>query len=189
MAAISPRAGYRPSPVLAVSALVLAGALVYRYRPLGNSADSAANFKLIYGTPIGWKAEPHSPQALFLFRDPRTNLLIRGAMSDIVSEINPTPDLDRDGTAQWMLDVTSQNLHGWSGKMLDTVPADGGSFRLIRRATIDKTVISAVAVRGNTTIVVTLSADKPELTKIDKKLPAFRTYLAGLAFQRYVYPD
>jgi len=176
-------------PLFGVAILLFCGAFAYRKHLASERDQNTRNYSLNFVQPVGWKVLPHSPEALFLFQDPQTKLLMRGAMNDVVADYNPTPDLDRDGTAQWLLDVTSKNLKGWTGEMLDTIDANGVSFRLVKRWTNEKCVISAIGVRGNTTVVVTLSADKGQIDKIDPSLPKFRTYLAGLGFQRHVWAE
>jgi hypothetical protein len=177
----------RAVPILGMCVLVLLGAVYAEHRRATNAELANRNYYLLFSTPKGWVPIPHSPEALFLYREPKTNLLLRGAMSDVVSDSNPTPELDTDGTAQWILDITSENMKDWTGQLLDVVDAQGTKFRLVRRSKSDKCVVSAVAVEGNTTALVTLSADKGQLASIDGEMPAFRQYLATLGFQRHIW--
>jgi hypothetical protein len=180
----------RRTPVLGLGiAVLIAGAYAYRQQSLARTEESTANFRLLFDTPQGWMPVPHSPQALFLFKNPGSKLLMRGAMNDVVAEYNPTPELDRDGLAKYMLDVTDLNLKDWRGSMLGTVSAQGTSFRLIKRWSPQKCVVSAVAVRGNTSVVVTLSGNQRQAQSIDQALPEFRSYLSTLGMERRYYEN
>jgi hypothetical protein len=167
--------------VLIGIAMVIAG----RYKSA--QVELAKNYRLAYSVPTGWREIPHSPEALFLYVNPKTHLLMRGAMNDVQDAENPTPGLDRDATAKWMIQITSENLKNWKGEMLDTVDGHEISFRLVKRTGPGKCVVTAVAVRGNTTIMVTMSGDQHELKDVDPALPAFRQYLTTLAFTPFVY--
>ncbi len=179
----------RPPQVLGVCLLTLVGVLYVEHKRTVALEESNKNYSLIYATPTGWLAIPHSPQAIFLYQQPQSHLLMRAAMSDVVADYNPSPEMDTENTAQFMLDVTSANLVGWNGKLVGDVDAKGATFRIVRRWTLNKIVYSAVAVRGNTTIIVSLSADKPELRYIDAAMPQFRQYLASLEFRRHIWTD
>lgn len=159
--------------------------IVGRYK--SSQVELAKNYRLAYSIPTGWRELPHSPEALFLYLNPKSHLLMRGAMNDVQDVENPTPGLDRDATAKWMIDITSENLKDWKGEMLDTVDGHEISFRLVKRSGPGKCVVTAVAVRGNTTIMVTMSADQRELKEVDPALPAFRQYLTTLSFTPFVY--
>lgn len=180
---------FRPTQMLGVCLITLGGVLYVEHRKSVALDDSKKNYTLIYSTPSGWKAIPHSPQAIFLYRNLKNRLLMRAAMSDIVADYNPDPELDTDGTAKWMLDVTAQNLHDWKGELMDTVQANGVTFRLVRRWNPVKVVYSAVGVRGNTTVIVTMSADKQEIPYIEGQMPQFRQYLASLQFRRHIWDE
>ncbi|AIE88121.1 hypothetical protein [Fimbriimonas ginsengisoli] len=180
----------RTTPMLAIGLIFIAAFAWFRRANAAASPDTYANYSLVYALPSGWKEIPHSPQAIFLFRSLHSDLLMRGAMNDVVADYNPTPDLDRDGLAQWMLDITAANLKSWKGEMLDTVNGTNGTtFRLVRRWSPDKCVVSAIAVRGNTSIVVTLSGDERKVDILDQEMPAFRTYLTTLGMSPHVYKD
>jgi hypothetical protein len=167
----------------------MSGAIAWRQIHLRNAAEDISNFRLVFEPPPGWRSLPHSPQTLFLFRNDRDNLMMRGAASDIVAEFNPTPELDRDGLAKLMLDITDHNLKGWQGKLLGTIDSKNITFRLVRRWCKEKCVITAVAVRGNTSFLVTLSGDQRKVERLDHAFPAFQTYIASLATEKRFYAE
>ena len=68
----------------------------------------------------------------------------------------------------------------WQGKVLDTVDGKGAHFRLVRRWSPAKCVVSAFCVKGNTTVAITLSGNGDEATHVDAAIPRFRAFLATL---------
>jgi hypothetical protein len=167
-------------------AAILAGpAFMWRKAAIEARTEAVANFKLGYSMPDGWVERQHSPQALFLYMDPKTKVSIRGAASQVIAEFNPTPELDRDGLTKQFAEVTVDNL-GWKAEILDTVDFKGGSYRLIRRETVDRTIVTGIAVKGNTTILITLSGIGEARHKIDQHMPGFRDYLASTSLTKTV---
>jgi hypothetical protein len=134
----------------------------------------------------GWKEVPHGPQTLFLYRDPKTGLLLRGAVNQIIADVNPTPELHTDGIAQHFIDRTKENMPDWNVAKAygDVAGADGMRFRLIRRERPGKCVITAFAVKGNTTLIVSLSANGEEIAEIDSVFPQFQQVLAGMTLTK-----
>lgn len=182
-----PRSGALVSPrvMFGSTALLAVGLGYFAVQKHWIGEDPTATFRLVYGRPTGWTEIPHSPSALFLYEEPHSKLLLRGGMNSMQAEFNPDPSLDSDKFAQEFLDVTEQNLKDWKGEMMDTVEGGGGvKFRLVRRWTTDRTVISALAVRGNSTFAITLSGAGKAMSSVDAAIPQFRTYLSSLAIQR-----
>ncbi len=168
---------------VALAAILIGPALLWRKVDADAKAESATNFDLTYTMPNGWVKKKHSAQALFLYKDPKTKITMRGAASNIISEENPTPELDRDGLTKQFADVTTKNL-GWKVEILDVVPFSGGTYRLIRRETFDRIVVTGIAVRGNTTILITLLGIGKAKEHIDGHIPKFREYLASTRFTK-----
>ena len=119
--------------------------------------NSVKNFKPVFAAPVGWVNEPHGPTTLFKFADPSTKLVLRGAVNQMISDYNPTPDLDTAGIAKFYLERTKQSMPDWTGKDLgDYSTHKGNSYEVIRRATKDRVVVTAYWVRGNTTLLISL---------------------------------
>lgn len=175
----------RPGVMFGSVALLAAGLGYFALQKHWIGEDPTATFRLVYAKPTGWDEIPHSPSALFLYEEPHSKLLLRGGMNSMQAEFNPDPSLDSDGFAKDFLEVTAQNLKDWKGEMMDTVEGGGGvKFRLVRRWTSDRTVISALAVRGNSTFSITLSGSGKAMRQVDAAVPQFRTFLSSLAIQR-----
>ncbi|MEZ0324860.1 MAG: hypothetical protein ACAH95_03070 [Fimbriimonas sp.] len=170
---------------LAVAAVLIGPALLWRKASSEAKTESVSNFKLAFTMPEGWIERPHSPQTLFLYMDPKTRVSMRGAASQVVADENPTPDLDRDTLTNQFARVTIDNL-GWKAEILGTVDCEGGSYRLIRRETGDRTIVSGIAVRGNTTIIITLAGIGKAKPHIDAQIPHFRDYLASTTLTKSI---
>ncbi|RYG49465.1 hypothetical protein EON79_01150 [bacterium] len=169
---------------LGVGAVLALGANRFVVKQEADLKESVAVYKIGWDKPSGWQDMPHSPQSLFLFRHPQTNLLIRGASSQVIADHNPTPELDSDGLANYYLQTTVQNMPEWKGEKIAGEKGDGVPFSLIRRRRDGKTVVSAFGVRGNTTLVVTLSANGKEQTEVDSAEKVFRESLRNISFQK-----
>lgn len=154
---------------------MVAPAVVWRNNADRAHTEAALNYKLVYAQPNGWVEKKHSPQTLFVYEN-ADGVTMKGGHMQIVDSENPTPDMDRDTLSDSFASVTRDNL-GWKATMGDIVECDGGSYRLIRREGKDRTIISAVSVKGNTTILVTLSAIGKSKPHVDEDLPAFVSFL------------
>jgi hypothetical protein len=148
--------------------------------------EDRSNFSLKYSRPAGWTEElHHNPQTLFSYIDGRTKVSLRGSINQVIFDENPTPELDRDGLTTHFANVTVDHL-GWAAKILDIVNCPGGSYRIIRRETTDRIIVSGIAVRGNTTVIVTLSGIGGAKKSVDAHLPFFREFLATTSLEKTV---
>lgn len=177
----------RPQLALGLCSLaVVAIGYAYSSRP---KISDAANYQLSFTLPSGWKARPVTPGMAFIYENKQSHLSMRGAINNVISESNPTPELDASALIQRYQTITSENLTGWHYKLLDPVQAHGAEFQLIRRWTEDRCVVSAVAVRGNTTVIIALVGLHKFVPRVDEGMPAFRDYLANLSLVRYTFPE
>lgn len=183
MVAVQGRKGWRFAGVGVVALMALGAAEMKRRSVASHSLESIRTFSLTYQPPKGWEERPHSPQTLFLYALPKTGLLLAGAVNSVVSDINPTPWMNADRIADDMLYNTSHNLVGWGGEKLGTVDCGGSTFRLVRRWRDGKRVVNAFAARGNTIVMITLSANGADVKNVDAALPEFRNYLSSLALK------
>jgi hypothetical protein len=165
--------------------LILSAGLVYRVLTGHQDVDSAANFDIhIPAAAQGWQVRPHGPQTYFLYAQPQKGLLLRGSVNQMVDDINPTPDLNRDGLAHLMVDNTLDNMPGWTAVVEDTVDGKGTSFRIVRRSEKKHVVVTAFAVRGNTTLLVSLSGRDGNADQVDKDMTEFRSFLSNVGMTK-----
>jgi hypothetical protein len=168
-------------PVVVPCVFAIGGALLWVKHTKTESVNGAKNYVLAFAKPDGWRAEGHGPQTLFKYQDPKSDLILRGAVNQVISEVNPTPDLDTDGIAQFYVDRTTDNMPTWTAEKLGKVDAGGTSFELVRRATNDRVVVTAYAVKGNTTVLVSLFGKDGAMKRVDPGIPDFKSYLATLS--------
>ena len=154
---------------------------------LRHMQGDSSNYELVMQNPEGWEAVPHGPQTLFLYRNPKSGLYLRGAQSQIVAEFNPTPDETNDSIAQFYVDRTHENLKEWTAVVTDKVQARNGSYQIIDRQRNGKRVVSAFGVQGNSTFIVSLSGNGQDVKKIDGALPWFHDFLANTDFRKVDY--
>ncbi|RYG36447.1 hypothetical protein EON81_09700 [bacterium] len=146
--------------------------------------DSIAVYKIAWEEPKGWQSLEHSPQSLFLFQHPTTKLLIRGASNQVIADHNPTPALDSEGLAEYYMQATAENMPEWKAERIAGEKGDGVPFCLLKRTREGKTVVSAFGVRGNTTLIVTLSANGKEQKDVERAESIFRESLRHISFKR-----
>jgi len=171
-------------PVLVPCVVAIGCALGWTRHYKQAQIDGAKNYVLSYAKPDGWKSAPHGPQTLFKYVDPKTDVCIRGAANQMVAEVNPSPELDTDGIADYYIDRTHESMPGWTAAKLGTVMMRNKQpFELISRGTGDRTVITAYAVKGNTTILITLFGMNRAQRYVEGELPFFEQYLATLSLQ------
>jgi hypothetical protein len=156
--------------------LLVAGALAWTGYKKRESADMSKNFVLNYSTPAGWKAAAHGPETLFRCIDPKTDLVLRGAVNQVISEDNPTPELDTKGIADYYVDRT-ENMGGWKVQRLGVAKGDGTSFEVLRRSARDRVVVTAYAVKGNTTVLVTLFGKGKARNLVDPNIGVLDSFL------------
>jgi len=168
--------------VFVLATLTASGYVFYTKK---HDAEMAENFGIKYPHPYkGWKILPHGPQTLFLYSNEDKGLLLRGAVNQMISTINPTPNLDRDNLAQLMVDNTHDNMPGWSAAIEDKVEAKGTSFRIVRRSERRHVVVTAFAVKGNTTVLITLSGRDGKAEQVDRDMKEFHDFISNVSLTK-----
>ena len=143
-----------------------------------NQWTSTRNFQPLYVTPVGWVPAPHGPTTLFKFSDPKTKLILRGSVNQMISEVNPTPELDTDGIAEYYVERTKEAMPSWVATKLSKYGSTTGTeFQIIRRATKDRVVVTAYAVKGNTTLLITLFGKDRAMQLVDANMKMLYSFL------------
>lgn len=160
-------------------------ALIYVKNYDAQVAESAKNYAIGFPQPpVGWVAIPHGPQSLFMYRNLKSNALIRGGVNQIISDFNPTPGLGTNGIAQYYIDRTKENMPDWVAQKLGMVDAKNTSFRLIKRQRKGKVVVTAFSVKGNTTVLVTLASDENREDTVAPQMKLFSTFLSQISLNQ-----
>lgn len=178
----------RPGAAVAFCSLAVI-AIAYASHVRLRATEAATNYELVFSLPKGWESKPVTPGMAFVYENSANHLSMRGAVNNVVSEVNPTPDMNADAIIQQYRVITKDNLVGWKYKILEPVEAHGAQFQMIQRWTSDRCVVSAVAVRGNTTIIIALIGHHDNTLQVDRGMPAFRNYLASLALAQHTFDD
>jgi hypothetical protein len=179
----SPRPRIRTYFFLSLAVVVCTGsAFAYRSWRVRHDHAMSVNFQLTFPrADPGWQALPHGPYSIFVYEQKATKLQMRGAVNNLISDINPTPDMDRDNIANLMVDNTHDNMPGWTAVALDgVVEAHNTSFRLVRRAERGHVVVTAFAVKGNTTVLISLSGRDGHSADVDKAMGEFDQFLSRM---------
>jgi hypothetical protein len=167
-----------------VAAVILGtfGGYVSWAKNIKRAKELSLNYLVSYpGPPKGWESVPHSPRALFLYQRKGSNIMINAGLNQLEDDINPTPDLGTENLANQVIDMTRDNMPGWTAEKLDSVEAGGTSFRLVKRVNADHIVINAFTVKGNTTLLISLTGRGVTSSKnIEKSLDDFRHLLSSV---------
>jgi len=137
-------------------------------------------YSVAYEKPKGWKEEVPGPFTLFVFRHPEGKGLIRASLNEVQSRTNPTPELDTDGIAKHYVDVTHSNMPEWKAERLPDLANGTERFSLILRTKKDRTVYTAFCSKGNSTLVVSLTAGGVNASTLAALVPAFRKVIESV---------
>jgi hypothetical protein len=99
----------------------------------------------------------------------------------MVADVNPTPELDTDGIADYYKDRTDENMRDWKATKLGAVAGQDVPFAVIRRSTKDRVIVTAYAVRGNTTVLVSLIGLRKAMAQVDPNMAMFDAFLGKLS--------
>jgi len=146
-------------------------------------AASIALYDIDYPGYRDWKEIPGGPYSLFKFvpKD-GSKIRIQGSVNRVEAEVNPTPELDTQGIAQYYIDSTRKNMPGWKAEHLGKVRAENVEFAVIRRENKVRRVVSGFAVKGNTTLIVTMTAGVENMQKVQDQVDEFQDYLSKFRF-------
>jgi len=137
--------------------LVIVIAAGYRLMTKSPNEDNR-NYEIIYAKPIGWTELPHNPNTLLLMRHPKTNALVRCAATQVVSASNPEPDMDTDNLVKRVVSNAKESQAAeWTTETLEDVDTGKMRFGIFRKTRKNKTIVGAISVRGNTTLLVSIS--------------------------------
>lgn len=142
-------------------------------------ADNSV-YHVSYGKPAGWKEDIPGPFTLFIYREPHGHATMRASVNEIQSRVNPTPELDTNGIAEYYIELTGDNMPNWKAERMADVKTDAENFSLIRRSKEDRTVYTAFCAKGNTTVVVSLTAGGKEAPGLEKYLPDLKSVLGTI---------
>lgn len=170
--------------IIACGALAVGVALYARFvRPewLDPRYD-AANYGVRFNLIDGWDAQPKEPYILFIFKNRQTGAKITGAANQVVFKYNPTPELATDEVANRLVEATETNMRkqGWRGVRRADLELSSGRFAVVDRTGPARRIVTAYQVRGNTTLLVSLSAETAKSNLIERHWPDFVRLLDGL---------
>lgn len=142
---------------LAASGLLLITAGVgFRFATAKVNTDFR-NYEVLFEVPKGWTELPKNPNTLLLIKHPKSQDLLRCSATQVVSEFNPEPDVDTMRMVNRVVLNAQENQPNW--KTVRLKPFDNGKmgFELFQKTNEQKTIVVAMSVRGNTTVLVSVS--------------------------------
>lgn len=148
--------GNRLYGVVGIIAAVVAGVAIYRGATAGANEDNT-NYEVTFEQLPGWKNEDKKPNTLLLIRDPKSRALLRASATQVVDEENPEPDVDTKAIVARTIRNAQENQPEWKTDPIGTYKTSHAEFGLFRKSNPGKTIIIAMAVKGNTTFVASLS--------------------------------
>lgn len=158
--------------VLVIGGLGVAGYAYVRTNFPEYFSDTTV-YSVAYEKPKNWKEEPPGPFTLFVYRHPEGQGVIRASLNEVQSNTNPTPELDTDGVARHLMDVTRRNMPDWKAERLPDITSSSERFSLVKRTKVARTVYTAFCAKGNSTLVISLSASGKDTEKLEDLLPVY----------------
>jgi hypothetical protein len=148
-------------PKIAICGLTLCvAAFGYRLATAKPNEDFR-NYEVLFERLPGWKDLPHNPNTLLLMQHPETKALLRCSATQVVSETNPEPDMDTKNLVERVVQNAQENQPNWKTERMSDFTNGKVAFELFKKTNSGKTVVAAMAVRGNTTLLVSLSNTGP----------------------------
>ena len=142
---------------IAAGGIVVALAFVaYRIATAKVNEDNR-NYVVVYSKPAGWTELPKNPQTLLFARDPKTKSTLRVSATQVVSETNPEPDIDTKALVDTVVRNAQANQPEYVTKQLADYNNGHVDFKLYQKTGKHKTIVVAVAVKGNTTMMASMS--------------------------------
>ncbi|MBN9503706.1 MAG: hypothetical protein BGO01_05040 [Armatimonadetes bacterium 55-13] len=161
--------------MVGLAGVIAAGAV--RYATRGANEDYR-NYEILYAVPKEWKLLPHNPSTLLLAQHPKTQAIIRCSTTQIVASANPEPDVDTEGTIRNVVRTARRNQPEWKTDELEKHPAQNFDFGMYRKVQPGHTIVGAMCVKGNTTLLVTISSRGPAaITAAEGELNEFLAFL------------
>lgn len=142
---------------IALGGLLLIGVGVGYRIATAKPNEDARNYEVVYKKPAGWQELPKNPNTLLLTRDPKSLDVLRCSATQIVAEMNAEPDVDTASLVKRVVQTAKENQPEWKTEQLDGFDNGKVSFEIFRKTGKHKTVVNAMAVRGNTTLLVSVS--------------------------------
>lgn len=136
--------------------LVIGVGVGYRIASVKPNED-ARNYEVVYQKPAGWQELPKNPNTLLLAQDPKNLDLLRCSATQLVADTNPEPDLDTVNLVNRVVKTAKEKQGQWNTERLESFDNGKVRFEIFRKTNRDKTIVNAMAVRGNTTLLVSLS--------------------------------
>jgi len=148
--------GNRTLAIFGAAVVLIGGAATYRLATAKVNEDNR-NYEVKYSELQGWRHEPKNHSTLLLQRDPKSKALLRVSATQVVDEANPEPDIDTKALVARTVKSAVDNQPEWTTAPIGTYKTTDAEFGMIRKTNPGKTIIIAIAVRGNTTFVASLS--------------------------------
>jgi hypothetical protein len=171
------------TPLLAALAIAIAGGFIGYQVAFAESGENNLNYEVQFDKPKGWIELPQSPSTLLLARDPKTRDLIRCSYAQVVDDANPDPQMNTKRFASQVVTNAKSNQPGWQTDRIGEYDNGTIAFELVQKAHQGKTIIIALAVRGNTTFITSVSNSGKRGAEIAKgDYDKFRTFLNSIRF-------
>jgi hypothetical protein len=140
-------------------------------------SDSAENFQLDAPQFSNWKRADGGPIRKVVYRHPEADLRLQATLTQVRAGYNPTPELDSEALANQYVRTTREKMPTFRARRLGRVDAGPTRFELVERVGPDRAMVCAIAVRGNTTAVVSLIGVGKDRLLARRYAPQFRRYL------------
>lgn len=176
-------------PVGLLVIIGIAGWMTYKdlTKNIATGNGITQNYQISYTALPNWKWCEPNPASLFTYQNPKTRAVLRGGTTQILSDYNPTPELDSDGIAEYYIDTTKRHQSGWTVQRLPDIETSSERFTVLDRRKEGKRVLTCFCVKGNTTLVVALSGYGKGKSILEEHIADLKRFLASVRLTPTVF--
>jgi hypothetical protein len=167
----------RIAKIVGICGLAAAAAVFYRFASAKPNEDFR-NYEVVFIKPSGWMEIPKNPNTLLLVRHPQTQDLIRCSETQVVADHNPEPDVDTEAIVKRTVSNAQSNQPEWKTSRLPAYDNGRVQFELFCKRGANKTIVIAMAVRGNTTLLASISNTGARAAVLERDYRPFLDFLA-----------
>jgi len=164
-------------PICAIGGMAIGLAWNYRVDRMSLLQDNR-NFVVIAPNPSGWLPLRPGPMTVSMYQHPLTGVTMRCARNESVAATCTEPDIDSAALANQFINLTRERLKGWTANAGPAIVGSTWTAPVTDRTGLDRRVVTAYIVQGNSTYIFTLCGIGRAKEKVEGHVVQFREWVA-----------